>query len=254
MVKNMNPYTTTLRTPWLAVAAASAALMLAAGCIDDTRAAAVEPAADDTKAIMVPAGPDTTASLGIATWRYVPTDEGIVVRGVASDATAHSRFWITDGETADERIAHATDTGAEVSIPREGAVTGTDAGLRTAVTAFRSDVELAQAHRKGDAQQNVNDNVVFCPGSVGTFSTWAFWATTTIAIDNPFQDKWLKFSFQAGAGYEEQWIPPAPASTYPWLAYWRQYPRQYWAVPVTIRYLDSWPDGIWGPCRSVQVY
>ena len=240
-----------LRTSWLA--AATAALALAAGCTDDAQIAPEEPAAGDAQAITVPAGADTAASLGIETWSYVPTDEGLVVRGLAPDAAPRARFWIAAGETPDELIAHATGAGAQVSILREGGVQGADEGLRDAVTAFRADVEAAQA-RKGDTSQQVNDNVVFCPGSVGTFGTWAFWATTTVSIDNPSQSQWLKFSFQAGAGYEELWVPPAPYSSIPWLYYPNRYGRQWWGLPVTIRYLTSWPDGYWGPCRRVSIY
>ena len=237
-------------TPWLP-AVASAVLALAAGCMDDPPAAPAEPVADDTQAITVPAGADTSAALGITTWRYIPADEGLVVRGLGSDDLPRARFWIAAGDSLDERIAYATDTGARVTIPREGALRGDDELLEV-VTAFGTDVDAQVSDKTGT--QQVNDNVTFCPGSVGTFGTWAFWGTTTIAIDNPFQDQWLKFSFQAGAGYEEQWVPPAPYSSVPWLNYTRTYPRQYWGVPVTIRYLDSWPNGSWGPCRRVRVY
>jgi len=70
-------------TPWLP-AVASAVLALAAGCMDDLTAAPAEPVADDTQAITVPAGAETSAALGITMWRYIPTaDEGLVVRGSA---------------------------------------------------------------------------------------------------------------------------------------------------------------------------
>lgn len=242
-----------LRTSWLTAAAATAALALAAGCIDDTEVAPAEPTADEAQAITVPAGEATTAALGIERWRYIPTEEGMVVRGLGAGDAPRARFWISAGETPDEMIARAADAGAEVTILREGGVRGSDEELRGAVTAFRTDVEAAQA-QKGEGSQEVNDHVVFCPGSVGTFGTWAFWVTTTVAIDNPSQSQWLRFSFQAGAGYEELWVPPAPYSSIPWLFYYQRYGRQWWGLPVTIRYQTSWPDGNWGPCRRVSIY
>jgi hypothetical protein len=217
-------------------AAATAALALAAGCASDAPVLPEEPTTEDAQAVTVAASPDTAAKLDIATWRYQPTSEGVVVRGLGAgadaspDAAARVRFWISAGDTSDELVAHGTDTGAQVVVLREGGVRGDDAGLRDAVTAFRADVEAAQADDKKGGAQNINDNVHFCLGNTANFTTWAFWATTKIWISNPSSSVWIKFSFRAGAGYEENWIPPAQAQTFT---------RMYAAVPVQVRYIEA---------------
>jgi hypothetical protein len=246
MMKSMN---TKLCMRWVA-GAVMVTLALAAGCAGDAPVAPEEPATSNAVAVTVPASVETTARLGIATWRYMPTSDGIVVRGVApnatSDAVAHVRFWISAGATPDELIAHGTDTGAQVSILREGGVRGDDAGLRETAIAFRVDVEASEMARKKGTSQNVNDHVQFCPGAVGTFGTWSFWAVTHVQIDNPSSNVWIKFSFRAGAGYEENWVPPASSATYG---------RQWAAFPVTISYIDWNPHEAQGPCPvNVAVY
>jgi hypothetical protein len=83
----------------------------------------------------------------------------------------------------------------------------------------------------------VNDNVNFCLGNTANFSTWAFWATTKVRISNPSSSVWIKFSFQAGAGYEENWIPPGESPTFA---------RAWAALPVKVTYIDA--NGGPAPC------
>lgn len=214
---------------------AALALALAAGCATERPAPSAEPAADDTLATELPASAATTAALGVASWRYAPTADGVVVSGRGSDLSSVVRLWIEPGATSDELIAHASDSSAVAVIQREGAAIGEDPQLAAAAAAFRADVEAAPPAGKGDPSQQVTDHVQFCLANAGTFSTWAFWRPTFIHIDNPDSDSIL-FSFAAGAGYEEQWVPPGGAT----------YSRNFWGVAVLIRYIDAknWP----GPC------
>jgi hypothetical protein len=217
---------------WLAVAAA---LTLAMGCAEDP-SAGEEPAVLDAEAIVLP-GSAETAALGIATWRYQPTENGVVVRGLAANAAPLARFWISEGNTEDEMIAHQTGSSDVVTILREGGSRGGEESFRRAVTAFRADVENEeQAAAKGNAH-NVNDDVYFCLNQRATFTTWSFWATTKILISNPSPTTWVKFSFSAGAGYEENWIPAGGET---------RFDRAYAAVPVTVKYI-SYSGGA-APC------
>jgi hypothetical protein len=216
--------------------AAALALALAAGCATEPPGPAVEPAADDTQATEVPASAETTAALGVTSWRYAPTADGVVVRGRASDLSTVVRLWIGPGASSDELIAHATDAGSQAVIQRDGATAGGDAQLAAEARAFRADVEAAPSLGKADATQQVTDHVRFCLGNAGVFSTWAFWRPTYIRIENPTATDSMLFSFAAGASYEENWVPPGGAT----------YARNYWGVAVMIRYIDAspWP----GPC------
>jgi len=225
---------------WWVAAAAVAALALA-GCANDSQALLQEPAPGDAQEVTVLASPDTTVTVGVATWHYRATSEGIIVRGLAADMVPRARFWIAAGETTDELTAHSTDTGATVSILRKGDVRGDDAALRNAVAAFRVDAEAAQVPDKNGGSQNVNDNVGFCLGDSASFGTWSFWGTTHVQMEN-WSDTWIKFSFQAGAGYEENWIPPWQAPTFG---------RQWAAFPVRISYIEF--NGPLAPC-PVQVH
>jgi hypothetical protein len=212
---------------WI-VAAAAVAVLAVAGCATDPEVARDEPSTEGAQEVTVPASAGTATSLGIASWRYQAVSEGVVVRGVAADGTVHTRFWIAAGETSDELIAHSADTSADAVIPREGGVRTSNAEFRDELTAFRADSEAAQASATKEKTQNVGDNVGFCLGNSGSFGTWAFWGVTNVQIENA-SSTWVKFSFQAGAGYEENWIQPWTATTFG---------RQWAAFPVRITYID----------------
>jgi hypothetical protein len=223
---------------WFAVAAM---LALALGCAEDPKARVAERPDPHAQTIVLPGSAETIASLGIATWRYQPTEDGVVVRGLAVNAAESdaplARFWIAQGETADEMIAYQTGNADAVTLLRAGGARGGGEAFRRAAVAFRADVENEEkAAAKGGAR-NINDDVYLCLNHQATVTTWSFWATTKILISNPSSSVWVKLSFRAGDGYEENWIPAGSET---------RFERAYEAAPVTVKYTDYY-DGA-PPC------
>lgn len=217
---------------WAIVALATA--LAFTGCTQEGQDASLaleEPAASDAQATEVPASAATTASLEVATWRYQQSAEGgVLVRGFvagsALDDEPLARFWVTPSSTFDGMIAHGSGDLDVVALPNEGGVRGGSAQLRAMVAAFRADVEAAEKAAAKDGVRNVNDDVYFCLGQQATFTTW-FFGNTSIAITNPSYTTSVRFSFAAGLGYEENWVPPRTT---------RVYPRIFGGFNVTVTY------------------
>lgn len=218
---------------WLA---AALSLSLTAGCLEEQAPSADESSETAAEAVTVPASSQTSASLGIATWRYQPAKDGVLVTGAAPDAPG-TRFLVEQGPAAGEMTARALDGGDAVTIVLAGGLRGGSEALRADVAAFRADVE---AHQKLTMKRdrNVGENVYLCPGQQGTFTTW-FFGNTSIGITTYSTS--ARFSFQAAAGAPEYNTVPA-YSTY-------VYPRIFGGFNVNVKNLSTS-----GACARIQVW
>lgn len=221
---------------WLA---AALSLSLAAGCLEEQGPSAEESSETAVETVTVPASAQTSASLGIAAWRYQPAKDGVLVTGAAADAPGAplARFLVGQGATAGEMTARDLDGKDAVTIVLAGGIRGGGEALRADVAAFRADVE---AHQKLTMKRdrNIGENVYLCPGQQGTFTTW-FFGNTSIGITTYATS--ARFSFQAAAGAPEYNTVPA-YSTY-------VYPRIFGGFNVNVKNVSTS-----GSCARIQVW